>query len=124
MPCCFYDLSGKKVDFGKIKLTDDGDQTATATTRYAQYIAYIESICHKCGYVTERENLRIPSTKNVAIIGRKRSFLKSDVSASKSVDAAIEALLETVKCLPRISDKEKQILKAMEKASKSTFKKV
>ena len=27
-----------------------------------------------CGYVVEEENLRIPSTKNIALIGRKRTF--------------------------------------------------
>lgn len=40
--------------------------------KYKAYQEYLQKIIEKCGFVVEYDWLRIPSTKNVAMIGRKR----------------------------------------------------
>jgi len=42
--------------------------------RYHCYLERVRQVMKDCGYVVEEETLRIPSTKNVALIGRKRTF--------------------------------------------------
>ncbi|KAI9506811.1 hypothetical protein BX070DRAFT_175839, partial [Coemansia spiralis] len=59
IPCCPHDLSGKKIAF----------PLSAGESKYHAYVQYISDLALKCGYKTEKEFLRIPSTKNVAIIG-------------------------------------------------------
>ncbi|CAG8516072.1 12426_t:CDS:10 [Funneliformis caledonium] len=63
IPCCFYSLSGSKYTFPNKTITSG---------RYKAYQEYIEDIIKKCGFITEIDWLRIPSTKNVVLVGRKR----------------------------------------------------
>ena len=69
LPCCFYDFDGRTYAFGRrtrmLKVQDNGQG------KYGMYLDYIEKICETFGFVVERENLRIPSTKYVALLGRK-----------------------------------------------------
>ncbi len=58
LPCCFFDLEGKK-----FTLSCKGG-------RYANFLIYLERIIKESGWKIERETLRIPSTKNIAFIGR------------------------------------------------------
>ncbi|KAJ3088754.1 tRNA methyltransferase 44 [Quaeritorhiza haematococci] len=48
--------------------------TGGSAGRYQLYLDRVEDVCVACGYIPEREHLRIPSTKNVAIVGRWRTF--------------------------------------------------
>jgi len=61
LPCCFFDFSGK------FKSNDQ------KKGKYLLYREYIEYVGTQCGYEVEWDTLRIPSTKNVAQIGRKRT---------------------------------------------------
>lgn len=63
IPCCFYALSGSKYTFEK-QIISSG--------KYKAYQEYIHEIINKCGFIVEYDWLRIPSTKNVAMVGRKR----------------------------------------------------
>lgn len=76
LPCCFYDFDGRKFAFGNTRRTlavrDSGEG------KYLQYLKYIERICMAFGFcvhdIVERENLRIPSTKNIALLGRSIQY--------------------------------------------------
>lgn len=76
LPCCFYDFDGRKYSFGTMRRTlavkDNGEG------KYEQYLKYIARIAAAFGFsregVVERENLRIPSTKNIALLGRNVQF--------------------------------------------------
>lgn len=39
--------------------------------RFYEYVAYIRSIAERLGFEIKQENLRIPSTKNIALIGHR-----------------------------------------------------
>jgi tRNASer (uridine44-2'-O)-methyltransferase len=79
IPCCSHDLSGAKKRFPPPKelrgTAAAGDLTLNrnlSSSTYASLCAYVERIAAECGWVVEREVLRIPSTRNVAVIGRKK----------------------------------------------------
>jgi SAM-dependent methyltransferase len=61
LPCCFFDLDGKKWAAGFMRRTfavkDKGQG------RYEMYLQYIEAIVAAFGFRCGRENIRIPSTK-------------------------------------------------------------
>ncbi|KAJ1724759.1 tRNA(Ser) Um(44) 2'-O-methyltransferase [Coemansia erecta] len=59
IPCCPHDLSGSKMSFS----------TTAGQSKYHMYVNYIVDLSSKCGFDVEKEYLRIPSTKNVAIVG-------------------------------------------------------
>ncbi|KAJ1943475.1 tRNA(Ser) Um(44) 2'-O-methyltransferase [Linderina macrospora] len=63
IPCCPHDLSGKKMNFA----------TVAGQSKYHAYVEHISGIMGTCGFVAEKEFLRIPSTKNVALVGRTRT---------------------------------------------------
>jgi hypothetical protein len=52
-----------------------------ASGRYSNYLAWLTDVSHACGFAVEREVLRIPSTKNVAFVGRHRVHAATDVAA-------------------------------------------
>jgi Predicted AdoMet-dependent methyltransferase len=76
LPCCFFDFDGKKFAFGRQRRTLAVKDTGTG--KYAMYLNYIERVCVAFGFAVdgkaERENIRIPSTKYVAILGRRIEF--------------------------------------------------
>ncbi|KAL1922507.1 uncharacterized protein VTP21DRAFT_10046 [Calcarisporiella thermophila] len=95
IPCCFFALSGKKHIFSAEQIRNG---------RYESYLAEIERIMQLCGFRPQRENLRIPSTKNVGIVGRRHdagSYEQALYSANK---------LASCNFLPRKSDREKDIM--------------
>ncbi|KAG0236334.1 hypothetical protein B0O80DRAFT_501717 [Mortierella sp. GBAus27b] len=123
IPCCFFDLSGSRYQFPKG--APDG--------KYKAYQEYICSVIETCGYELEKEILRIPSTKNVALVGmikkRKReqisnSITHKDQQHQQSNAKASDGIEDYEDCyqqvddlvrqsglfVARISDKEKQEL--------------
>jgi len=66
IPCCPFELSGAKFTGEGFNLKNVG--------RYRCFLERARQLMRDCGYVVEEENLRIPSTKNIALIGRKRTF--------------------------------------------------
>ena len=103
IPCCFHDLSGSRVT------SYDADMG-----RYASYVKDVESMCRACGYEPERESLRIPSTKNIAIVGRKR-LIAQDVD----INSTLNQIIEGVCFVPRKSDREKNAIRLAKKSHQS-----
>lgn len=73
LPCCFFDFDGKKVSFGKTRRTL-GVRVTAGTGKYEQYYRWIAQISKAFGFTIEYENLRIPSTKYVSLLGRFVEF--------------------------------------------------
>ncbi|KAF7284790.1 hypothetical protein GWI33_021549 [Rhynchophorus ferrugineus] len=63
LPCCPFDLSGKKFI-----------RTNTSLSTYADYLKYVENICILCGFEVGIDKLRIPSTKRTCFIGRRNKL--------------------------------------------------
>eukprot|EP01090_Pellita_catalonica_P003118 TRINITY_DN1274_c0_g1_i1.p1 TRINITY_DN1274_c0_g1~~TRINITY_DN1274_c0_g1_i1.p1 ORF type:complete len:433 (+),score=62.45 TRINITY_DN1274_c0_g1_i1:199-1497(+) len=61
IPCCFFDFSGRF------------NASDKRIGKYQTYLNYLTTVGQQCGFVVEKEVLRIPSTKNHAHIGRTRS---------------------------------------------------
>ena len=92
IPCCSHDLSGAKKRFpppSSMPQHDDDDDGRTGDLRqnanaskstYSSLCAYVERLARDCGWRVEREVLRIPSTRNVAIVGRHRVDRQADAA--------------------------------------------
>ena len=158
IPCCFHDLHGYKNTPARwhfrlpslsrdyqdsedtISDTDDdelakpepvSDECKSLDGRYANYLHYIQQIMTTIGYQKTIEHLRIPSTKNVCLIGTIPKYTNSDVIDASGNDGmdekkgefwrasdAVEAVLESVPFRCRLSDREKTLLKFEKERSK------
>lgn len=67
IPCCSHALSGAKYRAPAPK------GAAKGSSAYASLVAWVEGLAKECGYEVETEMLRIPSTRNTALVGRKCS---------------------------------------------------
>mmetsp|Transcript_15908 Transcript_15908/g.31929 ORF Transcript_15908/g.31929 Transcript_15908/m.31929 type:complete len:497 (-) Transcript_15908:748-2238(-) len=67
LPCCFWDFHGR-LNFAQ-RVPDQGQG------KYRRYLDFIEGLAREAGFQEVlRENLRIPSTKYVALLGRQSSL--------------------------------------------------
>lgn len=115
LPCCFHDFDARfqahRGNLGQYVATWSSFACAAHMhRRYKTYLNYIRSIGETGGFVVETEvrqcplshlscsrnsqPLRIPSTKNIALIGRTRSFDPKDPVAAQAVAVRREKLLE------------------------------
>jgi tRNASer (uridine44-2'-O)-methyltransferase len=67
IPCCSHNLAGERYRAPAPK-----DKTK-ADSAYSSLVVWVSDIARDCGWEVEQEMLRIPSTRNTALIGRKRS---------------------------------------------------
>ncbi|KAI1391918.1 DUF1613-domain-containing protein [Hypoxylon trugodes] len=67
IPCCSHDLTGARFRAPAPKAQ------GKSPSAYSSLVEWIKKIAEDCGWKTETEMLRIPSTRNVGLIGRKRS---------------------------------------------------
>jgi tRNASer (uridine44-2'-O)-methyltransferase len=73
IPCCSHDLSGNK-----FRAPPPRDKTKASST-YASLVDWVSHIAEDCGWSIETELLRIPSTRNIALLGRQRSTPIDDI---------------------------------------------
>jgi len=66
IPCCSHDLTGSR-----FRAPVPKDKTK-AESSYASLVDWVAQIARDCGWEVEQEMLRIPSTRNTALLGRKR----------------------------------------------------
>ncbi|PVH88835.1 DUF1613-domain-containing protein [Cadophora sp. DSE1049] len=66
IPCCSHSLSGSRFRAPPPK---DG----SSPSAYASLVAWVSKLAKDCGWEVEKEMLRIPSTRNTALIGRRRT---------------------------------------------------
>lgn len=79
IPCCSHRLNGSRFRAPHPK----GAQPSTS--QYAALVVWISKIAEDCGWVAEKEMLRIPSTRNAAVIGRMRAVPFEDVDVENVV---------------------------------------
>ncbi|KAJ2851240.1 tRNA(Ser) Um(44) 2'-O-methyltransferase [Coemansia brasiliensis] len=77
IPCCPHGLSGRKMPL----------KAAAGQSKYHTYVKYIKELAEQCGFIAEQEYLRIPSTKNVAILGRARSAIDCQTQINGLVES-------------------------------------
>ncbi|SCV02719.1 LAMI_0H02300g1_1 [Lachancea mirantina] len=71
IPCCSHNFSGQRVRY-PVKKTDIKNSNST----YAGLVDRVEFIADRVGWKHEKEMLRIPSTRNAAIIGPENPNLE------------------------------------------------
>lgn len=69
---------------------------ALHTGRYFYYQLYIAHLTLLAGYIPEREALRIPSTRNFGILGRRRTFAIDDLEAVQKEQERIRIYVQSV----------------------------
>jgi len=75
LPCCPHDLRGR---FQPSASTAPAGAPALGRSRYRAYLDYVAQVARRCGFVAEEDALRIPSTKRVCVVGRRRSYAPAD----------------------------------------------
>ncbi|XP_061389472.1 probable tRNA (uracil-O(2)-)-methyltransferase [Musca vetustissima] len=85
LPCCAFEFSGRKFQ-----------RRNSALSTYNDFCCYAEYISNHCGFETERDRLKIPSTKRIAFIGRRRNY--SSTNHSNKVEE-IKQIVENEKQL-------------------------
>lgn len=78
IPCCSHDFGGTRFRSPVHKKYIEQDPNATGREKnkqpsaYAGLCSWVSYLTERMGYVVEKEYLRIPSTRNIAILGRGR----------------------------------------------------
>ncbi|KAK8102883.1 hypothetical protein PG984_016029 [Apiospora sp. TS-2023a] len=101
IPCCSHNLTGAKY---RAPVPKGADKSNSA---YASLVAWVAGIAGDCGWEVETEMLRIPSTRNTAMIGRRRTANVSDVDLDEVVQkyggtaGYLDNVMKLVKVEPR-----------------------
>ena len=66
IPCCSHNFSG-----ARFRAAPPRDKSKASST-YGSLVEWVDGIARDCGWDVEREMLRIPSTRNTALVGRRR----------------------------------------------------
>lgn len=103
IPCCFYGLDGTRALTLRATEEEQG--------KYKAYTRYIKDIIVRCGFECEEDYLRIPSTKNIALVGRRRRDV--DMTVIQEMEASPASAF-----VPRKNDRIKQELRRELKLSK------
>lgn len=69
IPCCSHALNGAKIRYNPRKRSTNGNQNVST---YGSLVDHVEDIAVQMGWKVEKEMLRIPSTRNAAIIGTSK----------------------------------------------------
>lgn len=83
LPCCAYEFDGSKYQ-----------RQCASKSQYSEYIQYVKSISEKCGFKTEIDRLRIPSTKRICLIGWNRN---SEESIEDTTEERIREIINSRK---------------------------
>ncbi|KAG0005302.1 tRNA methyltransferase 44 [Entomortierella chlamydospora] len=86
--------------------------------KYKAYQDYICSIINTCGYSLETEILRIPSTKNVALVGMALIKENGQEQKQHKCEEVDDLVRRSGVFVARVSDKEKQALQKSKQAAK------
>lgn len=76
IPCCSHNLTGSRFRAPPPK------DAAASSSSYASLVAWVIKLAGDCGWEVEKEILRIPSTRNTALLGRRRTtkYSKIDIA--------------------------------------------
>uniref|UniRef100_A0A3Q1GDU6 tRNA (uracil-O(2)-)-methyltransferase n=1 Tax=Acanthochromis polyacanthus TaxID=80966 RepID=A0A3Q1GDU6_9TELE len=88
LPCCFFDFYGKY------------QRRQCKKSQYKEYVDFIAEVSQVCGFNTEEDCLRIPSTKRVCLVGKSRNYELSDEAESEQRRAN---LIQSRQICPRVT---------------------
>lgn len=76
IPCCSHDFGGTRFRAPSVKkfVPDDGQPKGNKNAQpsaYASLCSWTSALTEAMGYAVEKEHLRIPSTRNIAVVGRR-----------------------------------------------------
>lgn len=69
LPCCAFEFNGKK--FQRRNCT---------ISQYMGFLCYAQEISNFCGFKTQIDRLKIPSTKRICLIGSERTYTAAEQS--------------------------------------------
>lgn len=101
IPCCSHALTG-----ARFRAPPPKDPNVSHST-YASLVLWVSQIAKDCGWIVEKEMLRIPSTRNTALIGRHREVPFEDVDIKEllqkygGANGWEENAMKLVKCKTR-----------------------
>lgn len=84
IPCCSHDFGGTRFrsPVHRKYITEDPNATGKEKNKqpsaYASLCSWVSHLTEAMGYVVEKEHLRIPSTRNIAILGRTRTRVETE----------------------------------------------
>ncbi|UNI24224.1 tRNA(Ser) (uridine(44)-2'-O)-methyltransferase [Purpureocillium takamizusanense] len=81
IPCCSHSLTGER-----FRAPPPRDRSKPKST-YASLVDWVAHIAEDCGWDVETEHLRIPSTRNVCLLGRRRRSRRRAVVGDGGGDA-------------------------------------
>ncbi|KAJ3338577.1 tRNA methyltransferase 44 [Gonapodya sp. JEL0774] len=85
--------------------------------RYETYLDRVKQVAQDtCGFVVEREYLRMPSTKNVCLMGRRRRYGPDDKTSHSEYVSQVVDLTRATAFVPRVSDADKEKLRRERKS--------
>jgi len=101
IPCCSHDFGGTRFRapaHAKHVIPDPMTADSKKPKQPSAYASLCSWVCHlteETGFVVEKEHLRIPSTRNIAVLGR----VASKEEGRKDNQASIEEILEFLRVL-------------------------
>jgi tRNASer (uridine44-2'-O)-methyltransferase len=75
IPCCSHALSGARFRAPAAK------GKGASKSAYASLVSWVSKLGESCGWEMETEMLRIPSTRNTALLGRRRTKAEVDIDS-------------------------------------------
>ena len=86
IPCCSHDLTGARTRFPPQKKGMNGQGEAVGKqSAYQTLCDYTERLSSQVGYTARREHLRIPSTRNIGILGLPRELTGYENNSAHSM---------------------------------------
>jgi tRNASer (uridine44-2'-O)-methyltransferase len=103
IPCCSHDLGGTRfrAPYHLEHFPPSAAEAAAKASSKSRQVSAYTSLCSYAayltatmGYVVEKEHLRIPSTRNIAIVGRKKKEGAKDVEGLEERMEVVRRLVE------------------------------
>ncbi|ABN67778.2 predicted protein [Scheffersomyces stipitis CBS 6054] len=89
IPCCSHALSGAKARYSPRKAARASKSSSTSTVNSSTYgalVDHVEDLAVQMGWDVEKEMLRIPSTRNAAIIGSSKKEISDEAWQTRVLD--------------------------------------
>lgn len=92
IPCCSHDFGGTRfrAPYHREHFPSSTTKSAKQVSAYTSLCSYVAHLSAQMSFVPEKEHLRIPSTRNIAIIGRKRQGVQEEGSPEQRLRVASE----------------------------------
>lgn len=96
IPCCSHDFGGSRfrAPFHAKHFPNATPAASKQPSAYTSLCSYVAYLTAQMSYVPEKEHLRIPSTRNIAMIGRKRDEAQADVKDREERMKIVRELIE------------------------------